>query len=150
MIKPLRLARVAARAEVLVLKREAAGIARRVAFALVAAVFLMGVLIIAHVIGYLALRQYAHFAPIISAAILLGVDLVITIIFGLLAGSSSADPVLVEARRVRDQSLDQARQSLTLAAMVAPVTRIAADTGIIRMAVRLLSSSFRRTARAVE
>jgi hypothetical protein len=49
---------------------------------------------------------------------------------------------------VRDQSLEQARQSMTLAAMVAPLTRIAADTGILRLALRLLGSGFRRKRRS--
>jgi hypothetical protein len=147
MIKPLRLARIAARAQVLVLQREAAGIARRAAFAAVAAVFAAGVLILLHVIAYLALRQYAGLSAILSAALLLGVDLVFTIIFGLLANSRSPDPSLEEAKRLRDQTLDQVRQSLTLASMLAPLTRIASDMGIIRLAMRLLSSTFRRAER---
>jgi hypothetical protein len=150
MIKPLRLARVAARAEVLVLKREAAGLARRAALAAVAGVFAIGVLILVHVVSYLALRQYATLDPLLSASVLLGADLILTIMFGLLANTSGTDPVLLEARRVRDQSLEQAQQSLTLAGMVAPVTRIAADMGIVRLVVRMLSSTFRRRLRAAE
>lgn len=120
-------------------RRKVAGYARRAIWGAVAAVFALGVLILAHFIAYLALLQYARFAPIAAAAIVLGVDLVITIIFGAMASGNAPDPILEEATRVRDQSLEQARQSLTLAAMIAPVTRIAADTGMVRLLMRLLT-----------
>jgi hypothetical protein len=139
MVRPLRLARVAAQAEVLVVRRQVAGYARRAIWGAVAAVFAMGVLILAHIIAYLALRQYAQFAPIPAAAIVLGVDLVITIIFAAMASGTAPDPILEEAKHLRDQSLEQARQSMTLAAMIAPVARIAADTGLVRLLMRLLS-----------
>jgi len=144
MVRPLRLARVAAKAEILVVRRQITGIVRRAILGAVAAIFALGVLIIAHIIAYLALRQYAQFGPIPAAGIVLGVDLAITIVFAVLASGHPADPIMEEAIRLRDQSLEQARQSMTLAAMVAPVTRIAADTGMIRLAVRLLGSPFRR------
>jgi hypothetical protein len=138
MIRPLRLVRVAAQAEVLVVRRQVAGLINRAILAVVAAIFALAVLILAHVIAYLALRQYAHFAPILAAAIVLAVDAVIAIVFGVMASGHPADPILEEARRVRDQSLEQARQSLTLAAMVAPATRLVADTGLLRFAMRQL------------
>jgi hypothetical protein len=144
MVRPLRLARVAAQAEVLVVRRQVAGIVRRAILGAVAVVFALGVLVIAHIIAYLALRQYAQFGPIPAAGIVLGVDLAFAIVFGLLASGQVADPVMEEAVRLRDESLEQARQSLTLAAMVAPLTRIAADTGLIRLAMRLLGLPFRR------
>jgi hypothetical protein len=145
MVRPLRLARVAAQAEMLVVRRQVTGLVRRAILGAVAAIFALGVLIIAHIIAYLALRQYAQFGPIPAAGIVLGVDLVVTIIFGVLASGQPADPIMEEAIRLRDQSLEQARQSLTLAAMVAPITRIAADAGVIRLAIRLLSAPFRRS-----
>jgi hypothetical protein len=144
MVRPLRLARVAAQAEMLVVRRRVAGLVRRAILGAVAAVFALGVLIMAHIIAYLALRQYALLGPIPAAGIVLGADLVVAVIFGVLASGHPADPVMEEAILLRDQSLEQARQSLTLAALAAPVTRIAADTGIIRLAIRLLGSPFRR------
>jgi hypothetical protein len=147
MIRPLRLARVAARAEVLVVRRQVAGIVRRAIMALIAGVFAMGALILAHIIAYMALRQYAEFGSIPAAAIVLGADFLLAAIFGIMASGQVSDPVLEEARQMRDQSLEQARQSLTLAAMVAPLTRVAADMGLVRMMVRLLGSGFRREAK---
>lgn len=143
MIKPLRLARVAARAEILVLQREAVGVARRAAFGAAAGVFALAALTLLHIIGYLALAQYAHLAPIASAAIIMAVDVVIAGVLVMLAKANTIDPVLEEAKRLRDQSIEQAQQSLTVASMVAPVTRIAADMGVVRLVVRVLSSVFR-------
>jgi hypothetical protein len=74
----------------------------------------------------------------------LAADLVITIVFAVMASGEVRDPILDDARRLRDQSLDQARQSMTLAAMVAPLTRVAAETGLIRLVLRLVGSAFRR------
>jgi len=149
MVRPLRLARVAAQAEVIVVRRQVAGIARRAILGLVAAIFGLGVLIMAHIIAYLALRQYALFGPIPAASIVLGVDLAITIVFGVLASGHPADPIMEEAVRLRDQSLEQARQSMTLAALLAPLMRILADTGMIRLVLRLLGSPFRRRRQGV-
>jgi hypothetical protein len=139
MVRPLRLARVAAQAEALVVRRQVAGYARRAIWGALAAVFALGVLILAHIIAYLALRQYAQFTSIPAAAIVLGVDLVITIIFAAMASGNAPDPIMEEAKRLRDQSLEQARQSLTLAAMIAPAARLAADTGLVRLLMRLFT-----------
>jgi len=143
-VRPLRLARVAAQAEILVVRRQMAGYARRAIWAAAAVLFAVGVLIMAHIIAYLALRQYAGLAAIPAVAIVLAADLVIAVIFAVLAAGSTPDPILDDAIRLRDQSLDQARQSLTLAALVAPLTRIAAETGLIRMLLRLVSRGFRK------
>ncbi len=144
MIRPLRLVRIAAKAQGLALRRQVAGAVRRAVLGAIAAVFALGALIILHIIGFLALGTYAHFAPIPAAAIVLGVDVAIAALFGVLASSSAADPVLEEALRVRDQSLEQARQSLTLASMVAPLTRLLSDMGILRAVFALLRAGVSR------
>ena len=150
MIKPLRLVRVAAKAQGLAFRRQVAGAVRRAVLGAIAALFGLGALIILHIIGYLALVKYAHFESIPAAAIVLGVDVVIAAIFGALASSSAADPVLEEAVRVRDHSLEQARQSLTLASMVAPLTRLLSDMGILRAVFGLLRAGVRRPFRSAK
>jgi hypothetical protein len=145
MIRPLRLVRVAAQAQGLALRRQLAGVLRRAVMAVIAALFAVGALIIIHIIGYMALRTYLHFQPIPAASIVLGVDVLVAVIFGVLAGMSSVDPILQEAVRVRDQSLEQARQSLTLASMVAPLTRLLSDAGILRALFGMIRSGYRRT-----
>jgi hypothetical protein len=144
-MRTVRLARVAAQAEILLLRRLLAVAIRHAIFGVIAAVFAIAVLILIHVLGVLALEQYAGLGPIPSVAIVLAVDLVIAALFGLLAAGKIADPVADEARRVRDTSIEQARQSLTLAALLAPATRVVAQTGLIRVLVRLLGSGLRRS-----
>jgi hypothetical protein len=144
MIRPLRLVRVAAKAQGLALRRQLAGFIHRAIMGVIAAVFALGALIIAHVIGYMALADYAHFQPVPAAAIVLGVDVVIAALFGFLASGAAVDPVMQDALRVRDQSLEQARQSLSLASMAAPITRLLTETGILRLLVGMLKSTVRR------
>ena len=144
MIRPLRLVRVAAKAQGLAFRRQLAGVVRRIILGVVAGVFALGALVIAHIMADMALIQYAHFQPLAAAAIVFGVDIVLAAIFGFLASGAVSDPTLVEALRVRDQSLEQARQSLTLASMAAPLTRLLTETGLLRMVFGLVKSIVRR------
>ena len=65
-----------------------------------------------------------HFTSFVSAAIVLGVDLVLVLVFGLLASGAVKDPVAEEARALRDQSLAQLRESLQAAALLRPAARL--------------------------
>ena len=143
-MRTVRLARVAAQAELLLVKRIVTGIVRRAIYGAVAAVFALGLLAGLHVMAALALVDYAHMAPVAALAIVAGVDLVIVVIFGLLAAGEVKDPVIEEARRVRDQSIEQARATLTLAALLAPATRLVAQTGLLRVLVRAAGAGLRR------
>ncbi len=143
-MRTARLARVAAQAEILLIKRTVTGIVRRAIYGAVAAVFALGLLTALHVAAVLALIDYAHIVPVAAVAIVAGLDLVVVIIFGLLAAGEIKDPVIEEARRVRDQSLEQARATLTLAALLAPATRLVAQTGLLRVLVRAAGSGLRR------
>jgi len=144
-MRTVRLARVAAQAEIILIRRTVAVAVRRAIYGAVAAVFALAVLTLLHILAVLALERFAAFTPIIACAIVLGVDLVIAIIFGLLAAGEISDPVADEARQVRDQSLEQARQSLTLAALLAPATRMIAQTGLIRILIRAVNGTLRRS-----
>jgi hypothetical protein len=77
------------------------------------------VLILAEVTGWQALRLYV--ASIAATLILLGVNLVIAAIFGVLAMRSSPGQAEQEALRVRQQALEAARGSLAFTTIV-PVT----------------------------
>jgi hypothetical protein len=144
-MRTVRLARVAAQAEILLVRRLATILARRAVYGAVAAVFALAVLVLAHAAAVVALEQYAGLPPLAALGIVLAVDLVIAVVFGLMAGGKINDPLVEEARRVRDQSLEQARQSLTLAAMLAPATRMLAQTGLVRVLMRAVSSGLRRS-----
>jgi hypothetical protein len=128
-------AKVAAQAELMIIRRQATAIARRAVFALVAAVFGVGVLILLHIIGYMALLQFAHIPPFDAALIVLGVDLVFMVVFALLASGNVADPVMEEARRVRDQSLTQA-------ALLRPAGRFLGRGHIFRVLLAAITSRF--------
>ena len=141
-MRTTRLASVAAQSEILLLKRNARSGIRRAIYGAVAAVFGIGVLILLHVLGYMALVQFAHFTPFISAAIVLGVDVVFVLIFGLLASGAVKDPVAEEARALRDQSLAQLRESLQAAALLRPAARLLGRKHIYGLVLATLTARF--------
>jgi hypothetical protein len=110
------LAKVAAEAEILriqyMLKRQG----MRAAFGLVAAIFTVGVLVLAHIAGWQVLRLYL--APIYATLILLGVDFVIAALFGILAARSSPSRDEREALAIRQRAWHEARSSLALGALI--------------------------------
>ncbi len=115
-MRSLSLLKIAAEAEVLRYRCMAARQGRRAAFGAVALVFMLAVLALGEVAAWLALCL--RFAAIEATLILLGINLVIAITFGLLAARSSPGHAEREALRVRQQSLDAARGMLSLAALV--------------------------------
>ncbi len=115
-VRSLSLLKIAAEAEVLRYRCMAARQGRRAAFGAVALVFMLAVLALGEVAAWLALCL--RFAAIEATLILLGINLVIAITFGLLAARSSPGHAEREALRVRQQSLDAARGMLSLAALV--------------------------------
>ena len=88
----------------------------RAAFGLVAVLFALGVLALAHVAGWQVLRLYLP--PISATLILLGVDLVVAAIFGILAARSSPSGDEHEALTIRHRALHEARSSLALGALI--------------------------------
>ena len=122
-MRSINLLRIAAEAELLRLRAMVARQGRRAAFGMVAFIFVIGVLILAEVTGWQALRLYVA-SPIAATLILLGVNLVIAGIFGLLAVRSSPGHAEQEALRVRRQALEAARGSLALTAIVPVATTL--------------------------
>jgi uncharacterized membrane protein len=115
-MRSVNLLKIAAEAEVLRYRSMAARQGRRAAFGAIALLFLLAVLALGEVAAWLAL--YRRFEPIETTLILLGINLVIAIVFGLLAARSSPSLAEREALRVRQQSLDAARGALSLAALI--------------------------------
>jgi hypothetical protein len=141
-MRTTRLARLAAEAEILLVRREIKTAIRRAIYGAVAAVFALGALILLHVLGYIALRQYAQLSPIAAAAIILGIDAAITLIFGLLASGAMKDPVAEEARMIRDQSLAQIKDTLTMAAVLKPAGRMLGRKHIYGLVLAALTARF--------
>jgi uncharacterized protein YacL len=116
-MRAVRLVKVAAEAEILriqhMLKRQGMRVA---AFGLVAVVFGLGVLVLANVAAWQLLRLYV--SPISATLILLGVNLVLAAIFGMLAARSSPGRAEREALAIRRRAVNEARSSLALGALV--------------------------------
>lgn len=115
-VRSVNLLKVAAEAEVLRYRSMVARQGRRAALGAVALLFVAAVLVLGEVAAWLAL--FRHFAAIETTLILLGINLIIAVTFGLLAARSSPGRAEREALQVRQQSLDAARGALSLAALV--------------------------------
>jgi hypothetical protein len=141
-MRTTRLARLAAEAEILLIRREISTAMRRAVYGAVAAVFGLGVLVLLHVLGFLALGQFAKFSPLVASAIILGVDLVLAGVFALLASGAMKDPVAAEARLIRDQSLAQIKETLTMAAVLKPAGRLLGRKHIYGLVLAGLTARF--------
>src|ERR1700759_1939785 len=126
-MRPVRLARIAAEAETLRWRRIARRAAIRAVFAVLLLIFVISALAMVHLVGWLWAAN--HFGPIQSALIVLGADIVLCLIFGLLAARSGTDRIEQEALHVRQAAVQQMGQSLALVAMLRPVARRARTGG---------------------
>lgn len=122
-MRALRLARVAAQAELLRLQRFARRQAVRAVLGAIALTFLLACLAAVHVAGFFALRR-AAVTPAFAALIVAGVDLLIAVIFGLLAARNTPDRVESEALQVRRTAQRELMTAAATAASVAAVLRV--------------------------
>ena len=111
MMRTVRLARVAARAETVRIKRLVLRSVRRVAFAAVALVFAIACLVLLHALGFEALTQFAGMAPFWALLIVFGVDVVFAVIFGILAAGGERWPAMRYWAAPADCSVVAARAS---------------------------------------
>jgi len=132
-MRVLRLARIAAEAEVLRLRRIAVKTGFRAAYGVLALVFVIAALCLLHVAFWLFLTRYV--GPVGSALIVMGVDLLIAVIFGALAARSGPDKIEQEAIQIRRTALQQIKRSFTLMMMLVPVTRQLRRRGMVGKAV---------------
>ena len=121
-MRTLRLARIAAEAEGLRLRQLARRKAVQGAMVAVAVVFVICALAVAHFCGWLALVKVV--APLSAALIVLGVDLVLALIFGLLGMRSSPNRVERDAILVREQAKQQLAIATATATTWAPIARM--------------------------
>jgi hypothetical protein len=132
-MRPVRLARIAAEAEVLRLRRIVVRLGIRAAYGAVALVFLILFIAFVHVAALLALELVVR--PVYAALIVMGIDLIIAVAFGALAARSTEDRIEHEAREVRDTAVQQLGRSLSLLAMLTPVTRQLRKRGFVSRTV---------------
>jgi hypothetical protein len=121
-MRALRLARIAAEAEGLRLRERMRRTATRAAFGVVAAGFLAGALLFAHIAAWFWLRltwEAQHAALIVA-----GADLVLAIVLALLAARSSPGRVELEALAVRRRAIDSAASTLAFSALAMQLVRL--------------------------
>lgn len=121
-MRSINLLKLALDAEILRLRAMIARQTRRATFGTIALIFGLAVLALAEIAGWQALRL--KFEGIPATLILLGVNLAITAVFGVLAARGSPGNAEKEALRVRQQALDAARGSLFFTAAVPAATTL--------------------------
>lgn len=121
-MRTVELAKVAASAEALRLRRVAYRQGMRVAFGAGAAVFAIAVLVLLHVVAYNAM--VSHVSPLIASLILLAVDLILAATLGYLAIRNKPDAVEDEAKMIRQQAIVELRKSMTAMALAGEAASI--------------------------
>ena len=111
-MRTVELAKVAASAEALRLRRVAVRQGRRAAYGVGAAVFGIAVFVLLHVVAYNAMVP--AISPLVASLIILAVDLIVAAILGYLALSSKPDAVEDEAKVIRQQAIVELRKSATM------------------------------------
>jgi len=129
-MRTLRLARIAAEAEGLRLRRQAQRTVVRLAIGVIALIFLTMGLAFAHVAAWFGLRQNAGIAPWATALIVAGVDAVMALVLLLIASRSSPGRVEQEALEVRRRALESATAGFALSSLLMPTVRLA--LGLLR------------------
>jgi len=126
-MRPFRLVRIAAEAEGVRWRGIITRIAVRAAFAAVALIFVIGVLVFVHIAAWYEIRIDLNQSYLATAAILGGLDLLLAIILGFLATRSSPSKVETEALEVRRKAIEGLGSALTLTQMAMPVLRLGAS-----------------------
>lgn len=118
-MRTVDLAKVAASAEALRLRRIARRQGMRAAYGGGAAVFGVGVLVLLHVVAYHAMVP--SLTPLTASLVLLAFDLVVAAVLGYLAMSNKPDAVEDEAKMIREQAVVEMRRSVTAMALAGEV-----------------------------
>jgi hypothetical protein len=129
-MRTLRLARVAAEAEGLLLRRRLRGIAIRAALAAFAGLFALGALTLLHVYAWLRLDPFLG-AENTTLAIA-GFDAAVAIIIALFALRTPTDRIAVSAIAVRDQAINEMRNVFTITSMLKPLSGILFEQWLMR------------------
>ena len=129
-MRTLRLARVAAEAEGLLLRRRLRRAAIRAVLGLVALMFVVGVVTMLHVYAWTRLQPV--WGPETTALILTGADAAVAIIIALFAVWSPRDGIAESAIMVRDQAVQQMRSAFTVTSMLRPLMGILFEQWLVR------------------
>lgn len=119
-MRAVELAKVAASAEALRLRRITRRQIMRAAYGAGAAVFAIGVLVLLHVAAYHAMVPSV--SPLVASLILLAFDLIVAGVLGYLAMSNKPDAIEDEAKMIRQQAVVEMRKAATFMALAGEVT----------------------------
>lgn len=114
-MRTVELAKVAASAEALRLRRVVARQGRRAAYGVGAVVFGIAVFVLLHVVAYDAMVP--RLSPLVASLIILAFDLVVAAVLGYLALSNKPDTVEDEAKMIRQQAIVEMQKSMTAMAL---------------------------------
>ena len=121
-MRAVELAKVAAAAEALRLRRIALRQGRRAAYGAGAAVFAIGVFVLLHVVAYHAMVPAV--SPFVASLILFAVDLAAAGTLAYLALSNAPDLIEDEAKMIRQQAIAEMRRSLSVMALAGEATSL--------------------------
>ena len=119
-MRAVELAKVAAAAEALRLRRIVHRQGMRAAYAAVAAVFGIAVFVLLHVVVFYILT--GPLSPLWASVILLAFDLVVAGILAILALRNSPDSIEREAMAVRRQAVGEMKRAMTVVAVASEAT----------------------------
>jgi hypothetical protein len=115
-VRSISLLKVVAEAELLRLQATLKRQGLRIAFGVIAAIFALGLMILCNIAVWQILRWYVE--GIYATLILLGVNLLFTVIFAMLAIRSSPSQAERDALRIRRDALVAARGSAALSTLI--------------------------------
>ena len=126
-VRALSLARIAAEAEGVRLRRSARRTAIRGVLGLIALAWVLGAVVFVHIAIWNWLEDSIGWTPLATAWTLAGIDAVIALALCLAAAFLGPDKVEVEALAVRSRAVDGATRSLETPALLLQAARIGTD-----------------------
>lgn len=126
-MRSVQLARIAAEAEGIRLRRLARRIVLRAVLGVIALLFLLGAIVFAHLVVWYWLREGLGQSFPAAAGIFGGADVLVAIILGFAATRSSPGRVELEALEVRRQAVTAIGGTFNLVGLMIPILRIVAN-----------------------
>jgi hypothetical protein len=126
-MRPVRLARIAAEAEGVRLRGLVSRILTRVVLGVVALLFVLGAVVFVHIGAWFGLQTGLGLTPLAATGIVGGVDLLLAIVLGALASRSTPSRVELEALDVRRKAIQSIGSTLSLTQLAIPLIRIVAN-----------------------
>jgi hypothetical protein len=129
-MRTLRLARVAAEAEGLLLRRRLRRLAIRAVLGAVAMLFVVGVVTMLHIYAWVRLEPI--WGRETTALTLAGCDAAVAIVMALFAVWTPQDSIAASAVAVRDQAMTEMRSAFTVTSMLKPLLGILFEQWLVR------------------